>query len=92
MVTVTLMVPAEWAGVVAAIVVLLITLTFVAATPPKLTVAPAAKFAPLMVVDVPPAVVPVFGEMVLIEGGGAPPPCFGKIVLSFFNAPGAEFK
>ena len=55
-------------------------------------VAPAAKFAPLMVVDVPPAVVPVFGEMVLIEGGGAPPPCFGKIVLSFFNAPGAEFK
>ena len=49
------------AGVVAVIVVLLTTTTFVAAVPPNVTVAPAAKFVPVIVTAVPPAVDPLFG-------------------------------
>ena len=43
------------------IVVLLTTTTFVAAVPPNVTVAPAAKFVPVIVTAVPPAVDPLFG-------------------------------
>src|SRR6202030_1480674 len=48
-VTVTVTAPALPAGVLSVIVVPLITTTFVAGAPPNVTVAPAAKFVPLMV-------------------------------------------
>ena len=70
LVTVTLTAPAECAGVEAVMLVLLVTETLVAAVPPKLTVAPETKLLPLMVTDVPPVVVPLFGAMLLIVGGG----------------------
>jgi hypothetical protein len=69
LVTVTVTAPAFPAGVVAVIVVLLTTVTLVAATLPNVTVAPAAKFVPVIVTDVPPAVVPLFGETLLTVGG-----------------------
>ena len=52
------------------IVVLFVTLTFVAAVPPRLTVAPATKFAPPIVTTVPPVVGPVTGEMLPTVGAG----------------------
>src|SRR4029077_470781 len=61
LVTVTVTAPAVPAGVAAVIVVPFTTTTFVAAAAPNVTVAPAAKFVPVMVTDVPPEVVPVFG-------------------------------
>src|ERR1041384_2207061 len=70
-VTTTLAAAAACAGVVAVIEVLLLTVTPVAAVPPMLTLAPLTKFAPLIVTDVPPAVVPVFGVMLLTVGAGA---------------------
>ena len=73
----------------------LATLTFVAAAPPKVTVAPAAKFAPVIVTEVPPPVVPEFGETPATVGAGAGGggfPDLGKIVLSFLRAPGELFK
>jgi hypothetical protein len=48
--------------------VLFTTTTFVAAVPPKLTVAPAAKFVPVMVIAVPPAVDPLLGVTLLTVG------------------------
>ena len=70
LVTVTLTVPAGFAGVVAVMELLFTTTTFVAAALPKLTVAPLRKFAPLMVTWVPPLVEPVLGEMLCGAGGG----------------------
>jgi hypothetical protein len=70
LVTTTSTAPAEWAGVVAVIVVLLVTLTPVAAVPPKVTVAPAVKPVPVIVMGVPPAVVPDTGEIEVGAGGG----------------------
>jgi hypothetical protein len=67
-VTVTVTAPALDAGVVAVIVVLLVTTTFVAAAAPNVTVAPAAKFVPVIVTVVPPAVVPLFGLTLLTVG------------------------
>jgi len=49
----------------------LITVTPVAATPPIVTVAPLAKFVPVRVTVVPPAVEPDEGEMPLMVGGGS---------------------
>jgi hypothetical protein len=49
-------------------VVLLTTVTFVAAVEPKVTVAPAAKFVPVMVTAVPPATGPLFGDTLLTVG------------------------
>jgi hypothetical protein len=49
-------------------VVLFITVTFVAAALPKVTVAPAAKFVPVMVTAVPPATGPLFGLTLLTVG------------------------
>jgi hypothetical protein len=66
--TVTVTAPALPAGVVAVIVVLFTTTTFVAAALPNVTVAPAAKFVPVIVTAVPPAVEPVFGETLLTVG------------------------
>jgi hypothetical protein len=68
-VTVTVTPPAFPAGVVAVICVELTTMTFVAALLPNATVAPAAKFVPVIVTAVPPAVVPVFGETLVTVGG-----------------------
>jgi len=50
--------------------VALTTVTPVAALPPKLTDAPATKFDPLIVTEVPPVVDPVFGETDVTVGGG----------------------
>ena len=71
LVTSTLTAPAVCAGVVAVIVVGLLTVTFVAAVPPKLTVAPVEKFDPLIVTAVPPVVGPLSGVMPLTLGGSA---------------------
>ena len=60
------------AGVVAVILLLSTTVTFVAATPPKLTVAPLRKFVPVIVTEVPPLLVPELGEMLLAVGAGLP--------------------
>jgi len=88
-VTTTLTAPAAWAGVTEVIVVLFVTETFVAATPPKETVAPDTKPVPVIVTDVPPFVVPLFGEIADTVGAGVPdPPDSGKIVVSFLSAPG----
>jgi hypothetical protein len=61
-VTATVTAPNAPAGVVAVIVVLFTTTTFVAAALPNVTVAPVRKFVPVIATDVPPAVDPVFGE------------------------------
>jgi len=53
---------------VAVIDVPLTTTTFVAAVPPNVTVAPAAKFAPVIVTAVPPVVGPLFGDTLLTVG------------------------
>ena len=50
------------------IVVLFTTATFVAAVLPNVTVAPAAKFVPVIVTDVPPASAPLFGLTLLTVG------------------------
>jgi hypothetical protein len=70
LVTATVTAPAAPAGVVAVIDVLLATVTPVAATPPNVTVSPAAKFVPVIVTDVPPDVVPLEG-LTLVTVGGA---------------------
>jgi hypothetical protein len=67
-VTVTVTAPAPPAGVVAVIVVLLTTVTPVAAELPKVTVAPEAKFVPVMVTAVPPATGPLFGLTLVTVG------------------------
>jgi hypothetical protein len=67
-VTVTTTAPALPAGVLAVICVPLATTTLVAAVPPNVTAAPAAKFVPVMVTAVPPAVGPLFGDTPLTVG------------------------
>jgi hypothetical protein len=49
--------------------VLLATTTLVAAAAPNVTVAPAAKFVPVIVTAVPPPVDPVFGATLVTVGG-----------------------
>src|SRR5580693_8388021 len=49
-------------------VVLFTNVTLVAGVPPKVTVAPEAKFVPMIVTAVPPAVVPVFGDTLVTVG------------------------
>src|SRR5438034_10133226 len=71
LVTVMFTAPAACAGVVAVIVALFTTLTPVAALPPKLTVAPATKLAPVIVTAVPPTIGPEEGATVLTVGAGA---------------------
>jgi hypothetical protein len=66
--TVTVTAPALPAGVVAVICVALATTTLVAAALPNVTVAPEAKFVPVIVTDVPPAVVPLFGLTLVTVG------------------------
>lgn len=69
-VTMTSADPAAWTGVMAVIDVALVTLTVVAAVPPTVTVAGVAKLVPVIVIDVPPAVVPVAGLTAVTVGGG----------------------
>ena len=69
-VTVTATAPALPAGVVAVMVVPFTTTTFVAAAPANVTVAPEAKFVPVIVTAVPPVVVPLFGLTLLTVGAG----------------------
>src|SRR5579872_6328210 len=68
-VTVTVTAPALPAGVVAVIDVLLTTTTLLAAAEPNVTVAPDAKFVPVIVTTVPPAATPLFGLTLLTVGG-----------------------
>ena len=68
LVTVTVTAPALPAGVVAVIVVLFTTTTLVAATLPNVTAAPVAKFVPVIVTAVPPAVEPLLGDTLLTVG------------------------
>jgi hypothetical protein len=69
LVTVTVTAPALPAGVVAVMLVLLTTATLVAAALPNVTVAPVAKFVPVIVTAVPPAAGPLFGDTLLTVGG-----------------------
>src|ERR1700680_3865282 len=62
--------PVEFDGVVAVMVVLLTKTILVATLPPKATVAPLRKLAPLMVTAVPPAAGPETGEMLPTVGAG----------------------
>jgi hypothetical protein len=50
-------------------VVLFTITTLVAAAPPNVTAAPPAKFVPVIVTAVPPAVDPLFGDTLLTVGG-----------------------
>jgi len=61
---------AVWTGAFAVIDVLLTTVTPVAAVPPKLTVAPGRKFAPVIVTPVPPLAGPVLGATDVTIGAG----------------------
>jgi len=67
-ITVTVTAPALPAGVMAVILVLLTTATLVAAVLPNVTVAPEAKFVPVIVTAVPPEVEPLFGLTLLTVG------------------------
>jgi hypothetical protein len=53
------------------IVVLFSTTTLIAAVPPNVTVAPAAKLVPVIVTAVPPAVNPLLGDTPLTAGSAA---------------------
>jgi hypothetical protein len=68
-VTSTLAVPAEPAGVTAVIEVAETMVTLVAAAPPIVTAVAPVKPVPVMVTDVPPAVGPEFGEIAVTVGG-----------------------
>jgi hypothetical protein len=68
LVTVTVTAPALPAGLVAVIVVPFTTVTFVAAALPNVTLAPTAKFVPVIVTAVPPATGPLLGETLLTVG------------------------
>jgi hypothetical protein len=67
-VTVTVAAPALPAGVVAVMDVLLTTTTLVAAVPPNVTATPVAKFVPVIVTAVPPALGPLFGDTPVTVG------------------------
>ena len=70
LVTITLLAPVVPDGVVAVILVELTTMTFVAAVPPMVTVAPVTKPVPAMMTLVPPANCPALGEIDVTEGAG----------------------
>ena len=61
--------PVMWAGVIQVIVVLFTTLIVVAAKPSNVTDVAPVKFVPVIVTFVPPAVLPVNCEMLVIFGG-----------------------
>jgi hypothetical protein len=67
------------------IVVLFVTTTFVAAVPPNVTVAPAAKFVPVIVTAVPPDVVPLFGLTLVTVSAG--PDTAANVTICITHAP-----
>jgi len=75
------------AGVVAVISVALTTTTLVAAAAPKVTVAPVAKFVPVIVTAVPPAVDPLFGDTLLTVGAAVPPDGVRKATICMIHCP-----
>src|SRR5439155_866517 len=97
LVTVTLAAPAACGGVVAVIVVAVVTVTPVAAVPPIVTVAPVTKFVPVIVTPVPPAVEPDGGAMEVTVGAGPAyvkplvnvAACVSGLVTVTFAAPAA---
>ena len=89
-VTVTVTAPAACAGVVAVIDVLLTTTTFVAAVPPNITVAPAAKLVPVIVTAVPPPVDPIFGDTLRTVGEFVPPDGVRKATICMIHGPDDE--
>lgn len=68
-VTTTLAVPAVPAGVVVVIVVAFTTVKLVTDTPPIVTAVASVRFVPVIVTEVPPAVVPEAGLMAVTVGG-----------------------
>ena len=70
-VTATLFAPAVPAGVTAVMVVVEVTLSAVAATPPTVTLVVPVRFVPVIVIDVPPRVEPLVGVTAVIVGAGA---------------------
>jgi hypothetical protein len=68
-------------------VVLFTITTLVAAAPPNVTVAPAAKFAPVIVTAVPPAVDPLFGDTLLTVGGVVTPDGVRKAAICIIHCP-----
>jgi hypothetical protein len=68
-VTVIVTAPALPEGAVAVMLVLLNTVTFIAAVEPNVTVEPDAKFVPVIVTTIPPDVDPLFGLTPLTVGG-----------------------
>ena len=68
-VTVTLTAPAEPAGVVTVMFVELLTVTLVPAVAPNVTVSPLTKLVPVMVTTVPPIIVPLVGDKLVMVGG-----------------------
>ena len=83
----TVIAPAACAGVVAVMVVLFTTTTLVAAVPPNVTVAPAAKFVPVIVTAVPPAVEPPFGTTLLTVGKVPVPDGVRKATICMIHWP-----
>ena len=70
-VTTTGFAPAVPVGVTAVMVVVEVTFSAVAATPPTVTlVVPATKFVPVIVIDVPPRVEPLVGVTDVMVGAG----------------------
>ena len=72
LVTTTFTAPVACVGVFAVIEVLLTTVTFVAAAPPKLTLAPDRKFVPVIVTPLAPPEEPEFGDTEVTAGAGFP--------------------
>ena len=62
--------PLGWAAVIPVIVVALVTLRDVTGVPPKETAVAPVKFVPVILIVVPPAATPTFGETAVIVGGG----------------------
>ena len=67
--------------------VLFVTTTSVAAAAPNVTAAPAAKFVPVIVTDVPPAVVMLFGETLVSVGTSVPPDGVRKATICMIHLP-----
>jgi hypothetical protein len=68
--------------------VLLATTTSLAATPPKVTLAPAAKFVPVIVATVPPLVAPELGNTDVRTGANVPLPVAAlKVAICITHGP-----
>ena len=70
-VTITFTAPADPEGVTAVIVVLLTTVTLVAAAPPRVTPVAPVKLVPVIVIDCAPAIGPAFGEIAVTVGSAS---------------------